>query len=82
MTEELDKELQERIEEIEESTTLSHRQAQVYVLFHGEGLSHPEVAEKIGISPGNSSSKWQAVKRKVEEAEEEKWKLDNTAKLF
>ena len=64
------------IDQLIESTRLSRRQAELYAWKVKAGLSIKDAAKEMEISEGNASQKWDAVKRKIREAEQ-----DRTAEL-
>lgn len=53
--------------ELSERTTLSSREAELYLLKTDEGLSLSEAAEKMGTEKENG--RWSRVKDKIREAE-------------
>jgi len=61
-----------RAEEIAEETRLSLRQAELYVLHVEEEMSIRDAADRMEISDGNASEKWDAVKRKIRDAREDR----------
>lgn len=75
-------EVQDRVHAVANTTHLSSREAEVYVLREEEGFTHAEVAEELEISEGNARGKWGTVKEKVSLAEEEVEIAENTADLL
>lgn len=60
-------------------TTLSPREAELYILHVEEGKSLSEAAEEMGTE--NEKNRWDRVKQKIVEAEKKMEIVENTAEL-
>ena len=65
---------EEQVQELEENTSLSEREAELYVLTEELGYNTVQASEKMGISKNNAYGKRGKIKEKIEKAE-------NTAEL-
>lgn len=52
-----------------ETTALSYREAELYLLKTDEGMTLEEAAGEMGISEGTVRGKWGRIKDKISEAE-------------
>lgn len=82
----MDEAYSEKINELVDTTHLTKREAQVYVLYRlapdQDYATHEDVAAEIGIAPGNCRSKLSAAKEKARQAADQLVVVENTAALF